>query len=65
VKRLLTVDRLVTHPDPDQLRDDAPHVRAWEERIWREEQGVRGVEEAEEQLAAAAAVASGVDASVR
>jgi HEAT repeat protein len=38
VQRLLTAERLMTHPDPDGLRDDASLVRAWEERTWREEQ---------------------------
>jgi HEAT repeat protein len=38
VLRLLTAERIMSHPDPDQLRDDAPIVRAWEERTWREEQ---------------------------
>src|SRR5262245_27957203 len=66
VKRLLAVDRLMAHPDPDQLRDDAHYVRAWEEQIWREERGSRVVEEeAEEQLAPAGAGASGADVSVR
>jgi HEAT repeat protein len=38
VERWLGVERLMAHPDPDGLRDDAPLVRAWEERTWREEQ---------------------------
>ena len=43
VERLLTAEKLMTHPDPDGLRDDAALVRAWEERTWREERkGVEG-----------------------
>ena len=38
VERSLAADRLMAHPDPDGLRDDASLVRAWEERTWREEQ---------------------------
>ena len=42
VERLLTAEKLMTHPDPDGLRDDASLVRAWEERTWREERKVEG-----------------------
>jgi HEAT repeat protein len=63
VQGLLAVDRLMTHPDPDQLRDDAPQVRAWEERTWEDRRA--GAESGEEQLAPAGDAASGVDASVR
>src|SRR5262249_43102609 len=30
VQRMMTAERLMTHPDPDGLRDDASLVRAWE-----------------------------------
>ena len=67
VERLLRAERLMTHPDPDQLRDDAPLVRVWEERTWREQQRI-GQEPGEgtpEPLGAGSGTASGADASAR
>jgi len=59
VQRLLAAERLMAHPDPDGLRDDASLVRAWEERTWREEQKKGAGPGAEPGLA------SGADASAR
>jgi HEAT repeat protein len=61
VERLLGAERLMSHPDPDGLRDDAQLVRAWEERTWREEQK-KGSEPGEAPPRAASGVA---DASAR
>jgi hypothetical protein len=68
VTELLKAERIMSHPDPDQLRDDAPMVRAWEERTWREEQKQQA--EAGEGTTRATAApgampASGADASAR
>src|SRR5262249_43974381 len=65
VVRLLRADRLMSQPAPDSLRDDAPHVRAWEEKSWREEQ--QGAEKGAAPAAppAAAAPESGSEASPR
>ena len=65
VERLLTAERLMTHPDPEQLRDDAPMVRAWEERTWREEQKERAGAGEGTPRAPGAIPASGTDASAR
>jgi len=62
VERLLGAERLMAHPDPDQLRDDAPLVRTWEERTWREEQG-KAPERSEAPPRSTAAAAKAADAS--
>jgi HEAT repeat protein len=62
VERLLAAEKLMSHPDPDGLRDDASLVRAWEERTWREEQK-KGSEPAAGAPPRPAGTASGADAS--
>jgi len=61
VERLLTAERLMSHPDPDGLRDDASLVRAWEERTWEK----KGSEPAAAAPPRSAGAASGADASAR
>ena len=68
VERLLGAEHLMAHPDPDGLRDDAPLVRAWEERTWREDQK-KGSAPVEAQpprpVGTPDPAASGADASAR
>ena len=68
VERLLAADKLMDDPDPDGLRDDAPLVRAWEERTWREEQkkgSAPGEGPAARPAGTPGVAASGADASAR